>query len=298
MKVLVTGASGLLGKELIPELLSRGHEVIAVSNKRDIEVSHRKLRKYRVNISKSIAIENLIIRERPQVVVHAAAYTNVDGCETNKGVAWSVNVSGTRSVVRAARVVKAHLIYVSTDYVFDGMKGMYREDDIPNPVNYYGLTKLIAEVLVGSSDLLYTIIRPSAIYGVGGSKKSFAEFVAEKLSKGEEVKALVDQYVSPTLNVLLAKAIAEAVELKPMGVLHVAGERMSRYEFAVKVAEALNLPKELVKEARMEDMKGWVAKRPKDTSLDTSRARYLLKTRFYDTTEAFKIFSSKWLEGK
>lgn len=198
----------------------------------------------------------------------------------------------------AARIVKSHLIYVSTDYVFDGTKGMYREDDIPNPINYYGLTKLIAEVLVSSSDLLYTIIRPSAIYGVGGSKKSFAEFVAEKLSKGEEVKALVDQYVSPTLNVLLAKVIAEAVELKPMGILHVAGERMSRYEFAIKIAEALNLPKELIKETSVADMKTWIAKRPKDSSLDTSKARYLLKTKFYDMTEALKIFSKKWLEGK
>ena len=298
MKVLVTGASGLLGKELVLELLSRGHEVIAISNRRDVEVSHERLRKFRLDISNAVKVENLILRERPEVIIHAAAYTDVDGCEVNKELAWLVNVEGTRSIVRAARVVKSYLIYVSTDYVFDGEKGMYREGDVPNPINYYGLTKLIGEVLVRSSDLLYTVVRPSAIYGVRGSKKSFAEFVAERLSRGEEVKALVDQYVSPTLNVLLAKAIAEIVELRPMGVLHVAGERMSRYEFAIKVAEALNLPKELIKVARMEDMKSWIAKRPKDSSLDVSKAKSLLKTRFYDTNEALKIFTSKWLGGK
>ncbi len=297
MKVLVTGASGLLGKELVLELLSKGYEVIAVSNSREVKVSHNKLRKFKIDISDTIRIENLILKERPEVIIHAAAYTDVDGCEVNKNLAWSVNVEGTRNIIRAARVVKAHIIYVSTDYVFDGVKGMYEEDDVPNPINYYGLTKLVAEVLVRSSDLLYTVVRPSAIYGVKGSKKSFAEFIAERLSRGEEVKALVDQYVSPTLNVLLAKAITEITELRPMGILHIAGERMSRYEFATKVAEVLNLPKELIKEARMEDMRSWIAKRPRDSSLNISKAKSLLRTRFYDTKEALKIFASKWLGG-
>jgi len=296
MKVLVTGASGLLGKELIHELLTRGHEVIAVSNTREVPARHEKLRKHRINITNSVRIEDLILKERPQTIVHAAAYTNVDGCEKDKARAWAVNVEGTRSIVRAARVVKAHLIYVSTDYVFDGEKGMYSEDDIPNPINYYGLTKLIAETLVRASDLLHTIVRPSAIYGVGGGKKSFAEYVAEKLSTGQEVKALEDQVVSPTLNTLLAKAIAEIVELKPMGTLHIAGERMSRYEFALRIAKALELPKELIIKAKMEDMTAWIARRPRDSSLNTSKAQKLLKTKFHDTNEALKIFASKWKE--
>ena len=298
MKILVTGASGLLGSRLVKELLSKGNEVIALHNRNPVPVRHEKLVKVRLDIADGTLLEDLILRARPDVIVHAAAYTDVDGCERDRVRAWRVNVGATRRIVRAARVVKSHLIYVSTDYVFDGEKGMYGEEDTPNPINYYGLTKLVGEELVRASDLLHTIVRPSTIYGVGGSKKSFAEYVAEKLSRGEKVYALVDQYVSPTQNTLLAKAVAEIVEMRFMGTLHVAGERMNRYQFAVKVAEALELPAELIEKASIKDMKHWVAKRPRDSSLDTSKARALLKTKFHDTNLAMELFRKEWLEGK
>ncbi len=298
VKILVTGGSGLLGSKLVGELLSRNYEVIALYNRNPIPVDHEKLVKVRLDIVDKTSLEDLILKTRPDVIIHSAAYTDVDGCERNKTYAWRVNVEATRSIVRAARVVKSHLIYVSTDYVFDGEKGLYRENDTPSPVNYYGLTKLVGEELVRTSDLLYTIVRPSTIYGVGGSKKSFAEYVAEKLSRGEKVRALVDQYVSPTHNTLLAMAVAEIVEMRPMGVLHVAGERMNRYQFATKIAEALGLPVELVEKASIKDMKHWIAKRPRDSSLDTSKARSLLKTRFYDTKLALELFKQEWLGAK
>ncbi len=298
MKILVTGASGLLGSRLVIELLSRGHEVVAIYNRNPIGVERRELVKVKLDLANRTALEDLILKTRPDVVIHAAAYTDVDGCERDRAYAWRVNVEATRSIVRAARVARSYLIYISTDYVFDGEKGMYREDDIPNPINYYGLTKLIAEELVRSSDLLYTIVRPSAIYGVGGSKKSFAEYVAEKLSRGEEVYALVDQYVSPTHSTLLARAIAEVVELKPMGILHIAGERMSRYEFATRVAKVLGLPTELIRRASISDMRHWIARRPRDSSLDTGKARSLLKTRFYDSDLALEMFREEWLSTK
>jgi len=294
LKVLVTGASGLLGSKLVQVLVEKGYDVIGLYNSHNppkIEGA----RFYRLDISDTLRLEHLLLYEKPDVIVHAAAYTDVDGCEKNRELAWRVNVVATRSIVRISRVVNAYLVYISTDYVFDGAKGMYVENDTPNPINYYGLTKLVAEELVRASDILYVIVRPSAIYGIGGVKKSFAEYVAEKLSKGEEVKALVDQYVSPTNNVLLAQAISEIIERRPQGTLHVAGERMSRYEFALKIAEELGLPKELVKPARMEEMRKWIAKRPRDTSLDTSRARRLLSTRFYDTSLALRLFKEEWV---
>ena len=177
MKILVTGASGLLGKKIVKELLDRDFEIIAIYNRNPILFEHRQLIKIRMDITNKVLLEDLILREKPGVIVHSAAYTDVDGCEKNKLMAWKVNVEATHSVVRAAKVVKAHVVYISTDYVFDGEKGLYKETDIPNPINYYGLTKLIGEEIVKSSDLLYTIVRPSAIYGIGGSKKSFAEYV-------------------------------------------------------------------------------------------------------------------------
>lgn len=298
VRVLVTGASGLLGSKLVAELVSRGYEVVAIHNRNPVMLEHEKLVKIKLDITNRTLLEDLILRARPDVIIHCAAYTDVDGCERDKEWAWRVNVEATRSIVRAARVVRSYLIYVSTDYVFDGEKGMYREDDIPNPVNYYGLTKLIGEELVRASDLLYTIVRPSAIYGVGGSKKSFAEYVAEKLSRGERVRALVDQFVSPTHNTLLAKTIVEIVEMRPMGTIHVAGERMSRYEFAIRIAKALGLPTELIEGARMEEMRHWIAKRPRDSSLDTSKARALFRTRFFDTDLALDLFKREWMERR
>ncbi len=292
-KVLVTGASGLLGHKLVLELLSKGYHVIAVYNRTAIPITHTNLRKIKLDISNALNLEDLILKTKPETIIHAAAYTDVDGCEVNKEYAWKVNVDATRSVVRAAKIIKSYLIYVSTDYVFDGDKGYYTEEDLPNPINFYGLTKLIAEEHVKASDLLYLVIRPSAIYGTGPGKLNFATFVANRLSEGREVKALVDQFVSPTLNTLLARTIVEAVELKTIGVFHVAGERRSRYDFAIEVAEALNLPKELIKKSTMNEMR-WKARRPKDSSLNTVKARKTFKTKFFDNKFALKIFAEEY----
>lgn len=292
-RVLVTGAGGLLGQKLVRVLAGRGHEVVAVYRVHEPPAAQG-VKPVRLDVTDWVRLEDLVLKTRPGTIIHAAAYTDVDGCEKNKQWAWRVNVAATRSIVRAARVVNAHIVYISTDYVFDGEKGMYRETDTPSPVNYYGLTKLVAEELVRSSELLYTIVRPSAIYGIGGSKKSFAEYVAEKLAQGEPVKALTDQYVSPTHNELLAEALAEIIELKPLGTLHVAGPRMNRYEFAKKIAETLGLPS-LVKPATMEEMQGrWVARRPRDSSLDTSKAQNLLETPFSDIDEAMERLKRDW----
>ena len=294
MRVLVTGASGLLGHKLVGELINEGYNVIGIYNRHSIPIEHRNLTKVRLNLAEYKPLEDFMLKMKPDVIVHAAAYTDVDGCEKNKETAWRVNVNATRSIVRVSRIIDAYLIYISTDYIFDGERGLYKEDDLPNPLNYYGLTKLLGEELVKVSDLSYTIIRPSAIYGVGGSKKSFAEFVVERLLRREEVPALIDQYVSPTLNILLAKAIVEIIKKEPTGIFNIAGERMNRYDFALRLAEVLGLPKNLIKVARMCDMKRWIARRPRDSSLDISKAMSLLDTKFYDTELALRLFIEDW----
>lgn len=288
MKILVTGGSGLLGIKLVGELAAEGWEVVALYHlHRPSEVKGVKW--VQLDVTSTYLLEDLILKERPSVVVHAAAYTDVDGCERDKAKAWLTNVEATRSVVRASRVVNAYLVYVSTDYVFDGERGMYREDDLPNPINYYGLTKLVGEELVKSSDILYTVVRTSNIYGVGGSKKGFAEYVVERLSKGEVVNAVVDQYLSPTYSGFLAKGIVRLLEVKPMGVLHMAGERLSRYEFALYIARKLGADESLVKPVGARELAGWVAKRPRDSSLNCSKARMLMSWE-HDTGKAVEAF--------
>lgn len=293
-KILVTGASGLLGHKIVSELLSKGFHVIAVYNKTNIPIVHSNLRKIKLDISNTLSLEDFILKVKPEIIIHAAAYTNVDGCEVNKEYAWKVNVNATRSIVRAAKITKSYLIYISTDYVFDGEKGYYVEDDLPNPINYYGLTKLIAEEYVKSSDLLYSVIRPSAIYGIGPGKLNFATFVINELKKGNEINIVTDQYVSPTFNVALAEAIAEILEREYQGILHVAGERISRYRFAIKIAERFNLPIELIRGIKMNQLP-WRAKRPRDSSLDTSKARRLLRTEFYNIDESLSRLYEEYI---
>jgi dTDP-4-dehydrorhamnose reductase len=280
VKILLTGAAGFLGRRLLSLLLERGFDVVAVFHRRVVEVQHPRL---------SVVVGDLAEVEIPRadLAVHAAAATDVDACEVDRASCWRSNVVATRRV--ASRLPT---IYISTDYVFPGDRGLYREDDLPGPVNFYGLTKLLGEEAVLARG--GWVVRTSGVYGVAGGKKSFPEAVVERLGRGEPVAAVVDQWYSPTYAGHLAEAVAELLEMgeRPQ-VLHVAGPRLSRLEFALAVAEAFRLPKDLVKPAYMAEMR-WAARRPRDSSLDASTARRLLKVPFWDLSAALERFKEEF----
>ncbi|MFP3205651.1 MAG: NAD(P)-dependent oxidoreductase [Metallosphaera yellowstonensis] len=225
----------------------------------------------RMDVTDFGAIEDLILKRRPKAIINTVAVTDVDACEVRREEAFKTNGEVVRHLARVARVVEAHLIHVSTDYVFDGEKGMYSEVDVPNPINYYGLTKLVGESYALSYDDSL-VVRTSGVYG----RKGFPLYVYNALREGKEVKAFRG-YFSPTWARALAEAIVELLKLGKTGVLHVAGPRVSRYELALSIAERMKL-KELVRE--VEEVPGWRARRPLDSSLDSSRARRLLSTDF------------------
>jgi dTDP-4-dehydrorhamnose reductase len=296
MKILITGASSLPGYRTVLAALKHGHEVIALHFSHDIPIEHEKLRKVRLDITDTLRVQDLIFKERPQAVIHVAALGDVDECERNRELAWRVNVASTIALAQATEIVNAYMLYLSTDYVFDGERGGYSERDIPFPVNYYGLTKLMGEVAVQARCSRWGIVRASSIYGLGSGRMNFAKFLIEKLSKGERVRALVDQYTSPSQASLLAEAMVEIVERNLQGVFHVVGERMSRYEFALKVAEALGYDKSLITQARMEEFK-WFAKRPRDSSLTYEETRNKLTSNFYSTEKALEILKRELREA-
>ena len=185
---------------------------------------------------------------KPDVVVHAASLTDVDKCETNKELAWKINVEGTKNIVEAAHVAGSFLIYISTDYVFSGEKGLYKENDKPDPINYYGVTKLKAEEIV-QTQAEYFIARPSVIYGStpAAGKVNFALWLIETLRKGERVKIVTDQWNTPTLNTNLAEMTLEVVERRLTGIYHLCGAtRVSRLEFATSIANAFRLDPGLI----------------------------------------------------
>ena len=272
--------------------LERGHEVVALHFSHDVPLEHPKLKKVKLDITNTLRLQDLVLKERPNAVIHAAALGDVDECERKRELAWRVNVASTIALAQAAEVVNAYLLYLSTDYVFDGERGIYNERDPPNPINYYGLTKLMGEVAVQARCSRWSIVRASSIYGLGPGRTNFAKFLIEKLSRGERVRALVDQYTSPSQAALLAEAMMEVLERQMVGVFHVVGERMSRYEFALRVAKALGFDEGLISPARMEEFK-WFARRPRDSSLACEETRSKLSCDFYSTESALKVLRAE-----
>ena len=215
---------------------------------------------------------------KPEIVVHAGALSNVDKCEENNELAWKINVEGTQHIAELSRKNKAFLIYVSTDYVFSGKKGMYTETDETKPINYYGKTKLEAEKIVRNLMTEWCIARPSVIYGSvpAAGKINFALWVLDKLRKGEQINIITDQIISPTFNTNLAEMILEVAQRHLTGVYHLSGATpINRYDFACLIAETFDLDKNLIKPAKSEEM-NWKAERPKNTSLIVKKASKIL----------------------
>lgn len=270
LKMLITGASGLSGSKIAELAIKQGHLIYSGFNEHEPPFGNP----VKLNITNKDAVDKTLEHLKPDTVIHAAALTNVDKCETNKELAWKINYEGTLNIAKATNKTGSFLIYFSTDYIFDGKKGLYHEEDPPNPINHYGYTKLKGEEAVKEYGGEWTICRPSVIYGTrpATGKVNFALWVLEKLRKYEEIKVLTDQYVSPTLNTNLATMILEVAERKLCGVYHLAGaSRISRFKFAQMLADIFSLNKNLIKPATFTEM-CWLAKRPKDSSLNVSKA--------------------------
>ncbi len=274
MKFLLIGGSGQLGTELKRKFPD------ALVTYRTKEVPGG----VKLDLADFVSLEDLILKTRPSLVINTAAFTDVDACEVRREEAWKVNGEAVRHLIRAARVVEAHVIHVSTDYVFDGSKGNYAETDLPNPVNYYGLTKLTGEIYASSYDDSL-VIRTSGVFGWSG----FPALVYRSLKEGREVRAFKGFY-SPVSAERLAEAIWELASSYRTGLIHVAGERISRYELARRIAEEFGLDKGLIKE--VEWIEGWRAKRPLDSSLDVSRAKRLISSDFYSLESNLKVLKS------
>ncbi len=284
MKVLITGANGLLGSKLVETAERLGYEVYAgdiVQPVRGIPVQF--------DISDQKQVDSIFSRVAPEAVVHCAAMTDVDKCEIARDLAWKINVTGTDNVAHASKRSRAFLICISTDFVFNGEKGLYDEEDAPDPINYYGLTKLEAEKRVQDTTEQHSIVRASVIFGSNPAlgKVNFALWLLDKLGRKEQVNIVTDQWNSPTLNTNMAEMILEIVERKLEGIIHVSGAtRINRYEFAKLLASTFELDSNLVTPVTSADF-SWPARRPKDSSLSTKKASGLLINRPLKINQAF-----------
>ncbi len=273
-RILICGSNGLLGQRLALMLGGRtDYEVLNTSHHRSFVFDDRLFDYTQLDLSRKGDVKSLISSFQPDVIMNAAAMTNVDWCEDHREEAWNVNVVGVENLVEAARKVEARIIHISTDYVFDGKAGNYAEEDQPNPVNYYGKTKLAGENAIRIGDIDHAILRTVVVYGNGiNVKKNFALWVIESLKAGRHIRCVTDQIGNPTYVSDLAFAMIQVAELGKSGIFHICGrDTVSRYDFAVKISEVFGFDSGLIEPILTKDFVQRAA-RPLRTSFITLKA--------------------------
>jgi len=281
MTILITGANGLLGQNLVKLLLdSTAHKVIA-TGKGDSRLPFQQTPQYNyypLDITDGVAVNDFIQYHKPDAIVHAAAITQPDPCELDQIACWNVNVTATRFLIEAAESVGSYFVYVSTDFVFDGMSGPYKEIDATGPVNYYGSSKLAAEKSVEESSLNWCIVRTVLVFGniLNGNRSNMISWVKDNLENGKPIKVVNDQWRTPTYVEDLANGILLAVDKKAAGIFHISGEEgMTPYDMAAATADYLRLDKSLMTKVNAATF-SQPAMRPMKTGFNIDKAKKIL----------------------
>ena len=253
-------------------------------------ISNGKVKFFSLDITDGAAVNKLMDEVRPDVLLHTAAMTQVDECELNKIDCWNTNVTATRFLIDSAKETKSRIIFISTDFVFDGLHGPYKEEDEPNPVNYYGSTKLAAEKAVIQSGLDWAIVRTVLVVGntEDGQRQNILTWVKEKLEKGETIKVVDDQVRTPTYVEDLADGIILILEKKSKGIFHIAGkDTLTPYQIARQTAEFLKLNSKLIEKSDASNFTQ-AALRPPTTGFKIDKAKKELSYQPHSFNEILK----------
>lgn len=285
-RVIVTGCNGLLGSAL-GRALQGSWEVLgldlnpgAFSPFQEIDIwNRRRLRE---------AIEGF----HPHFLVNAAAFTDVDGCERDKEKAWDVNVRGVENIASLCSKLGCKVIHISTDYIFNGMRGPYSEEELPSPCNFYGETKWEGEKVLERFPLDYAIVRTSALYGLcKRGKRKFFDLLLDRLSRGEGVYGFIDQFTTPTYVEDLVEGIKKVMDKG--GIFHISGEEfLSRFDFARKVAVAFGYDPSLIGPEES-TRAGLIALRPLKGGLKIDKAQKVLAYSPHSVEEALETIKTE-----
>ncbi|MEW6608085.1 MAG: dTDP-4-dehydrorhamnose reductase [bacterium] len=293
MTILIIGASGFVGS-LLYEILSKENEVIGTSYPQQ---QVRDELQY-LDITDREGVERLIREIKPSVIILAAALTYVDYCEDHQKEAFEINVLGTTDVALMAKEIGAKLVFFSTEYVFDGKAGPYSELDLPNPISYYGQTKLEAERAIIDNLDDYLIIRTTVVYGYDRDGKNFIMQLIRKSRNGETMNVPVDQIGSPTFRDNLVEATIELIQSDKRGIYNVVGcEVMNRFEFAILSAEILGLNKSLIVPKTTLEL-GQKAPRPLKAGLKIDKVQNEIKTKLLSPKEGLEIVQRQLREDE
>ena len=276
MKILITGANGLLGQKLVNLISSSTeHKLIATGRGRNRLPESGNYTYAEMDISDRRQVMEVIERFRPDSVIHTAAMTNVDQCEEEQEACWEMNVNAVRNIIAACKASGAHLVHVSTDFIFDGSRGPLTEEEEPAPVNYYGESKLAAEKEVISSDISWSIARTVLVFGIAHdmSRSNIILWVKKSLEDGKDINVVDDQWRTPTLAEDLAQGCYLLATSKKNGIFNISGKDMlTPYDMAVATAEFFELDKSLIHRTDGTKFKQ-KAKRPPRTGFIIDKAR-------------------------
>lgn len=274
-KILITGANGLLGQKIVQQLVREGEYEVIATGRGSCRLPGKGFKYISLDLENAAAVEKVLLEERPHILIHGAAMTNVDTCELNQEACYSANVLATSYLIKASESIGAHFIFVSTDFIFEGNEGPLDEEALPNPVNYYGLTKLEAEKLVMDSKLKWAIARTVLVFGIAHdlSRSNIVLWVKESLESGKEIQVVDDQFRTPTLAEDLAEGCILIAKKGAEGIFNISGpDFLTPYQMAVITAEFFGLDLSLIK--KTDSFKfTQPAKRPLKTGFNIEKAR-------------------------
>ncbi|MCD7781317.1 MAG: dTDP-4-dehydrorhamnose reductase [Methanosphaera sp.] len=263
MKFFITGGSGLLGQRL-SAINHDEHELVLSHNSNPTKNTQR------CDITNMEEVSKVLKKVNPDVIIHTAAMTNVDLCEDKVDDAYKINAEGTANITKVANQIDAKIIYVSTDFVFDGIKGYYKETDEVNPLGIYAKSKYEGEVELAKYTDNWAITRVSVLYG-WNTRSNFTTWVINELRNKNQINIVTDQINSPTLADNAGDAIYEIAKQDKKGIYHTAGNNaISRYDFCMEIADVFDLDSNLINPVTSDQFKQ-KAPRPRDSSLDVSK---------------------------
>jgi len=266
--VLVIGA-GFLGGNIIQEFKNNNIIVIGTTNTDSLYI--------KLDITSYNDVKEICTKFNPDLIVNCAANNDVEKLEKNPDLAYQINTKGVENIAKIAEEINSRLFHISTDSVFDGLSKMYKENDLPNPINHYSKSKYFAEKAISENCSNHIIIRTN-FYGHNKKSNYLFNSILNKLFNNETFIGFDDVLFNPLEVSNLSVMIHELSKTNFKGILHLSSDTvLSKYHFCVKIAEAFNFDKNLIKLGSIDDM-NFTALRPKNTSLDNSKSKSLLKT--------------------
>ena len=274
-KIFITGSNGLLGQKLVYALKKRKDvEVIATARGENRLLDKNGYKYYPLDIANQQEVEKLMNSCKPEVVIHCAAMTNVDVCESKREECWDINVNAVKYLCTAAEKYNSHFIHLSTDFIFDGTAGPYAEEAMPNPVSYYGESKCAAEKIVQNYNGKWAIARTVLVYGLvdNMSRSNIVLWAKGELEKGKTINVVNDQFRTPTLAEDLADGCILIADKQAEGIYNISGkDYMSIIELVNRVADYYHLDKSLIHAVSSQTLKQ-PAKRPPVTGFILDKA--------------------------